>query len=84
MYARDDPGGHRRATGTHERAADLHDRAAKLQAGHAIEMGQLGRLESKERAELLAEMERSMAAYERRLANEHRIDAENLAAVATR
>jgi len=79
MYARHDPGAHGRATRTHERAADLHDRAARLQAEHAIEMGQMGRPESKERAERLAQKERSMAAYERRLAVEHRRDADNLA-----
>ena len=83
MSATDDPGGHRRAKGAHERAAETHSRAAELHQEsanlheeHAAEMWELGRFESADRAERIADHERELADQERGREAKHRHSAE--------
>lgn len=56
---------HMRAASTHDRAAALHEAAAKLQEEHAVEMRELGRAASADRAERLAAREWKRAGDQR-------------------
>lgn len=56
---------HMRAASTHDRAAALHEAAAKLQEEHAVEMRELGRAASADRAERLAAREWKRASDQR-------------------